>query len=119
LDSDAVDETGTTEAFQRVSRTRVATLLAWIILAAGAGLTASLGFDVRLALAVVIVARAVHGVPAGVATLVSAAVVTFVARGYVSSAEPHLAPAAVASLFLVVESVALSHLVLVLHTLRR
>ncbi|MFN5603452.1 MAG: hypothetical protein ACK49V_02755, partial [Actinomycetes bacterium] len=97
-----------------MSRNRVATLLAWIILAAGAGLTASLGFDVRLALAVVIVARAVHGVPAGVSALVSAAVVTFVARGYVSSAEPHLAPAAVATLFLVVESVALSHLVLVL-----
>lgn len=114
MNSDAVDETGTTNSHHRVSRTRVATLLAWIILAAGAGLTASLGFDVRLALAVVIVARAVHGVPAGVATLVSAAVVTFVARGYVSSAEPHLAPAAVASLFLVVESVALSHLVLVL-----
>lgn len=114
MDSDAVDETGTTEAFQRVSRTRVATLLAWIILAAGAGLTASLGFDVRLALAVVIVARAVHGVPAGVAALTSAGVVTFVARGFVSSAEPHLAPAVLASLFLVVEAVALSHVVLVL-----
>jgi len=114
LDSEAVDETGTTNAYHRVSRTRIATLLAWITVAAGAGFTASLGFDVRLALAVVIVARAVHGVPAGVATLVSAAVVTFVARGYVSSAEPHLASATVASLFLVVESVALSHLVLVL-----
>jgi len=114
LDSEAVDETGTTNAYHRVYRTRIATLLAWITVAAGAGFTASLGFDVRLALAVVIVARAVHGVPAGVATLVSAAVVTFVARGYVSSAEPHLASATVASLFLVVESVALSHLVLVL-----
>ena len=86
----------------------------WIVLAASAGLVASLGFDVRLALAVVIVARVLHGLPAGALALVSGAVVTFVASGHLLSSEPDVTPAVLATLFLVIHAVALSHLVLFL-----
>jgi hypothetical protein len=86
----------------------------WIVLAASAGLVASLGFDVRLALAVVIAARVLHGLPAGALALVSGAVVTFVVSGHILSSEPDVTPAVLATLFLVIHAVALSHLVLFL-----
>ena len=72
---------------------------------------ASFGFDVRLALAVVIVARVLHGRLAGAFALASGAVATLVARGHVLSSEPDMSPAVLAVAFLVLEAVVLSHLV--------
>ncbi len=114
MDTDAVDETGTTDDYRVVSRARFAALLAWAALAGVAGLAASLGFDVRLALAVAIVARALHGVPAGAVALASGAVVTFVVSGHVVSSETDVAPAVLSTLFLVIQAIALSHLVVFL-----
>lgn len=93
------------------TRLRFDASITWIALGAAAGLTASLGVDLRLALAVVIFARASFGLPAGAVALLSTAVTTFIARGIALSARPDVPTGLVSVTFLVVESVALSHLV--------
>jgi len=113
-DSELVVETGTTDASRPEFRSRLPALVAWFVVAAGAGLTAALEFDARPALAVVVAARVLRGVPVGAACLVSAGVVTFVVSGHVGSSEPDVPTAVVVTLVFMIEAVALSHLVLVL-----
>ncbi|NDE80252.1 MAG: response regulator [Actinobacteria bacterium] len=114
MDSDAVDATETTNVHRDVSYSRSSAMLLWAFLAAVAGLSASIGFDVRLALVVVIIARVLQGTTAGALALMSGAITTFLARGVILSSDPDVPTAVVSAAFLIIEAVALSHLVMLL-----
>ena len=114
MDSDAVDATETSNVYRDVPYSRSSAMLLWIFLAAVAGLSASIEFDVRLALVVVIIARVLQGTTAGALALVSGAITTFLARGVILSSDPDVPTAVVSAAFLTIEAVALSHLVMLL-----
>ncbi|MFZ9580273.1 MAG: ATP-binding protein [Ilumatobacteraceae bacterium] len=114
MDSDAVDATETTNVHRDVPYSRSSAMLLWIFLAAVAGLSASIEFDVRLALVVVIIARVLQGTTAGALALVSGAITTFLARGVILSSDPDVPTAVLCAAFLIIEAVALSHLVMFL-----
>ncbi len=114
MDSDAVDATETSNVYRDVPYSRSSAMLLWIFLAAAAGLSASIEFDVRLALVVVIIARVLQGTTAGALALVSGAITTFLARGVILSSDPDVPTAVVSAAFLTIEAVALSHLVMLL-----
>ncbi|MFZ9158555.1 MAG: hypothetical protein ACO230_10750, partial [Ilumatobacteraceae bacterium] len=101
MDSDAVDATETTNVHRDVSYSRSSAMLLWIFLAAVAGLSASIEFDVRLALVVVIIARVLQGTTAGALALMSGAITTFLARGVILSSEPDVPTAVVSAAFLI------------------
>lgn len=113
-DSDTVDDTETTTDDHSVTRPRFGVLFVWAAVSASVGFVASLDFDLRLALAVVIVARVTFGVPAGATALIAGAVTTFMAGGHVLVSDADVASGVLAAGSLVVEAIVLSHLVVFL-----
>jgi len=100
-----------TDAYRVGARESAGVLVSWGALAAFAGLTSVFGFDVRLALAVVIVARVSFGRRAGAVAVSAGAVVTLVAAAIAQSSDFDVATGTVAAVALVLEAVVLSHLV--------
>ncbi|MFM8847912.1 MAG: hypothetical protein ACKOHN_07665, partial [Actinomycetota bacterium] len=100
-----------TDAHRVGARESAGVLVSWGALAAFAGLTSVFGFDVRLALAVVIVARVSFGRRAGAVAVSAGAVVTLVAAAIAQSSDFDVATGIVAAVALVLEAVVLSHLV--------
>ena len=86
-----------TDAYRVGARESAGALVSWGALAAFAGLTSVFGFDVRLALAVAIVARVSFGRRVGAVAVSVGAVVTLVAAAIAPSSDPDVAPGIVPS----------------------